>query len=84
MLLMSRWENMVFLPLKEDIILPVYILEAMNCKIFQWRDMTCALLFFGMELFFFLNNVFRLIISTKALSNLSHFQHHFLTRQREL
>ena len=24
----------------------------MNCKIFQWRDMTCALLFFGMEHFF--------------------------------
>lgn len=30
----------------------------------------------------FLNAVFYLAVSTKALSNLFYFQHHFLTRQR--
>jgi hypothetical protein len=41
----------------------------------------CAPLFFNVE--DFKNTVFYLVISTKALSNLSYFQHHFLTRQRE-
>lgn len=80
--LVSRWENILFLPLKQEVISIIHILENVHCKILNEEIMTCALLFFGME--HFKNSVFCLVISTKALSNLSYFQHHFLTRQREL
>lgn len=80
-ILKSRWKICVLLPLKEIISIK-YILARYALLDYKWKDMTgCALLFFHMKKF--KNSVFCLVISTKALSNLSYSQHHILTRQRE-
>lgn len=43
--LVSRWENILFLPLKQEVISIIHILENVHCKILNEEIMTCALVF---------------------------------------
>lgn len=60
----------------------IYFSKICMVRLYMERyDSMCSFVSFYMQKIF--NSVFCFVISTKALSNLSYFQHHILTRQRE-